>query len=107
MAKVKVQTVDVKKYGDYENVPHILVDVREVNEYSEGHLPGAINIPLSSFQSRYTEIPTDKSVVLVCRTGGRSGMAAEMLASTGVYTNVVNLNGGTLDWVRAGNPVEK
>lgn len=106
MSEVKV--IDAKDYtAQYGDAAHVLVDVREVEEYENGHLPGAVNVPLSEFQARYTEIPTDRTVVLVCRSGGRSQMAAEFLHSTGQYHgDLVNLDGGTLEWVKAGYEVE-
>lgn len=106
MSQIKV--IDVTDYpAQYDKTDHALVDVREVEEFERGHLPGAVNIPLSEFQARYAEIPTDKDVVLVCRTGGRSQMAAEFLRGTGQYKGtLVNLDGGTLGWAQAGNPIE-
>lgn len=101
-----IQNVDVVTYENYQDTDHILVDVREVDEYAEGHLPGAVNIPLSGLQANISQIPTDKTVLLVCRTGGRSMMAAEFLASTNKYQELVNLDGGTLGWMRAGKPIE-
>jgi len=82
-----------------------LVDVREEDEYAEGHLPGAINIPLSDFQSRIDEISEDSPVVLVCAKGGRSSMAADQVAGQG-YENVYNLLGGTMEWMNKGLPIE-
>ena len=103
-----VKVIDVVEYPNYEDVDHILVDVREVVEYADGHLPGAINIPLSQFTARYTEIPTDKAVLLVCRSGGRSMQAAQFLAMQDTpYPELVNLDGGTMDWIASGNPVEE
>lgn len=102
-----IAIINVNDYPDiYKDSDHVLIDVREVDEFTSGHLPGAVNIPLSQFQARFTEIPTGKTVLLVCQTGGRSMMAAEFLEHTGQYTDMVNLDGGTLGWMRAGNPTE-
>lgn len=70
----------------------VLVDVREVAEYATGNI-GGINIPLSTFATRITEIPRDKRIVVYCRSGARSAQAAQMLAAAG-YEHVVNLAGG-------------
>jgi rhodanese-related sulfurtransferase len=103
-----VKVIDVTEYNIYADTDHILVDVREVDEYEEGHLPGAVNIPLSQFTDRYTEIPQDKAVLLVCKLGGRSMQAAQFMATQDKgYPELVNLDGGTMDWIAAGNPVEK
>lgn len=104
----EIVTVDVTEYPNYEETDHILVDVREIDEYEDGHLPGAVNIPLSVFGQRFDEIPTDKTVVLVCKMGGRSMQAATFLAMQDEYANtqLVNLDGGTHGWMEAGKPVE-
>jgi len=82
-----------------------LIDVREVDEYVAGHLPGAVNIPLSTLQLRYAEVQNDKPIVLVCARGGRSAMAAEFYAGQG-YTELYNLVGGTMAWMAEGHAVD-
>lgn len=84
----------------------LLVDVREQNEYDEIHAQGARLIPLSEFEDRYTELPADQDLVMICRSGARSGRAAQFLLNNG-YTRVVNLQGGTLAWDEAGLPVDR
>ncbi len=81
----------------------VLVDVREANEYSEVHAQGAVLIPLSEFESRYTELPKDKELVVICRSGARSARAIEFLEKNG-YNETFNLGGGTIAWVEAGLP---
>ncbi len=102
-----IKSIEVTDYpNEYDNGEYTLVDVREDDEYAAGHLPGTINIPLSELESRHDEIPTDKPVLLVCKTGGRSLMAAQLLATTGQYGELVNLDGGTEGWADAGNDIE-
>ncbi|MEZ5246116.1 MAG: rhodanese-like domain-containing protein [Acidimicrobiales bacterium] len=72
-----------------------LIDVREPSEFSEGTLPGATNIPLGELPSRLGELDTERRVVLLCRSGGRSANAAAFLANAG-FADVVNLAGGML-----------
>ncbi|WP_245528357.1 rhodanese-like domain-containing protein [Deinococcus maricopensis] len=81
----------------------LLVDVRENEEYADVHARGARLMPLSTFQQTYTDLPKDAEIVLICRSGARSGRATEFLASQG-YGNVSNLTGGTLAWMDAGLP---
>jgi rhodanese-related sulfurtransferase len=83
-----------------------LIDVRETDEYESGHLPRAVHIPLGDILARAEEISKDLPVVLVCARGGRSGMAAEQLASVG-FTDLYNIQGGTIAWAEDGHPLEK
>ena len=87
--------------------PDVLVlDVREPDEYAAGHLPGVTLIPMGEVAARLSEIPTDKSVIVTCRSGNRSGQIVEFLTQQG-YTNVHNMRGGILAWEAAGLPVER
>lgn len=75
----------------------VIVDVREKEEFAEGHIAGAQLVPLSEFQSRVNELPKDKKVVLVCLSGSRSSQAAAYLVQLG-YNQVFNLDGGMSVW---------
>lgn len=85
----------------------ILVDVREVNEVSElsYDVPNTLNIPLSEFETRYTEVPKDQEVILVCKSGGRSLKATYFLMNHG-WTNVSNMQHGMIRWVQKGFPTK-
>lgn len=80
-----------------------LIDVRETDEFAGGHVPWAVNIPLSQFVERAGEIESDGPVHLICQAGGRSAKAAEYLDQQGYDT--VNVDGGTSAWVADGRPV--
>lgn len=82
---------------------HQLIDVRTPEEFASGHLPNAINIPLQEMSSRLGEISQDEPVVLYCRSGNRSGQAAQLLGEEG-FTQVLDL-GGIQAWEAAGLPV--
>lgn len=84
----------------------VLIDVREQSEYDEGHIPGITLIPMSEFESRVAEVPTDKTVVLTCRSGNRSGQIYNYLDQLG-YDNIHNMQGGILAWEAAGLEVEQ
>lgn len=104
----QVNNIHVSEFPNYEDTDYVLVDVREVYEFNDGRMPGAINIPLSQFVQRYKEIPQGKTVLLVCRSGGRSFQAGQFLvAQREEYEEVVNLDGGMLDWIAEGNPIER
>lgn len=84
----------------------VLIDVREPSEWRNGHAPGAALIPLGELPTRLGEVPRDREVLLICRSGNRSGQAQRLLQARG-YTRVVNVAGGMLAWERAGLPVER
>ncbi|MEW6420361.1 MAG: rhodanese-like domain-containing protein [Deinococcota bacterium] len=81
-----------------------LVDVREQEEYEAGHIPGAVNLPLSELAGREDEICPN--TVLICASGNRSSQAAAYLASQG-KTGLMNLSGGTAAWLREGREVSR
>lgn len=82
----------------------MLVDVREPDEYAEGHILGAVNIPQSDLAMRLDEISRDRPVFIVCRSGMRSPRSAQFLKQVGV-ADVASVAGGTLAWDEAGNPL--
>jgi rhodanese-related sulfurtransferase len=75
----------------------LLVDVREQAEYRAGHIPKAVNMPLSRFDALAKDIPGDRPVFLYCQSGMRSKMAAKRLAKNG-HAPIYNLKGGVLRW---------
>lgn len=79
-----------------------IYDVRERDEYLGGHIPGAINLPLSELAGREDEIQTP--AVIVCQAGGRSARAATHLTDLG-RADIMNLVGGTGAWVQEGREV--
>jgi rhodanese-related sulfurtransferase len=80
---------------------HVL-DVREDDEWRHGHIDGATHIPLQDLPARLAEVPEGQTLV-VCKVGGRSSYATAYLAQQG--HDVVNLDGGMLDWQAAGRPM--
>jgi rhodanese-related sulfurtransferase len=81
----------------------VLVDVREEDEYADGHVEGAHCIALSVLPDRSGEVPADAPVYVICALGGRSAKAVEFLRGQGV--DAVNVAGGTNGWVDSGRPV--
>jgi rhodanese-related sulfurtransferase len=82
-----------------------VVDVREPAEFREGHVPGAINIPMGQLTARLGEIDRDRSVHMVCASGNRSSAMADVLAANGF--DAINVAGGTNAWIRSGRPIER
>jgi rhodanese-related sulfurtransferase len=81
----------------------VAVDVREADEWQVGRLPDSTWVPLSELAGRIDELP-DMPLVIVCRTGSRSGMVADALAATG--RDVANLDGGLVAWRADGFALE-
>lgn len=84
-----------------------LIDVREPDEYTEGHIPGAINVPLSVLESSLSQIPSTGIVHVVCRSGARSARACDFLIQQPSHSSVafVNIGGGTMGWIVEGGEV--
>lgn len=99
-------TVDVQTVAEIMNRDDVvLIDVREQSEYDEVHIPGVTLIPLAEVPQRLDEIPTDKTVIMTCRSGNRSGQATDFLRENG-FDNVHNMAGGIGAWQSAGLEVE-
>ncbi len=82
-----------------------LLDVRQPEEFRDGHIPGAKLIPLGELSRRLGELPRDCEIICVCRSGNRSHSATRHLTSAGY--NAVNLQGGMNAWARHGLPVKR
>ena len=80
-----------------------LLDVRNDDEWEVGHAPAATLVPLGQLSDRVEELPTDRRIVVVCRSGARSGRAAA--ARVGAGYDAVNLAGGMQAWAAVGLPV--
>jgi molybdopterin/thiamine biosynthesis adenylyltransferase/rhodanese-related sulfurtransferase len=85
----------------------LVVDVRELDEWSEGRLPGAVHIPRGNLESRIEQAAPDRAqpILLYCAVGNRSAFAAKSLEELG-YEDVVSLAGGYTEWKRSGFPTE-
>lgn len=82
----------------------VLIDVREPHEWDAGHIAQARHIPLAQVPERLGEIPQDQEVVMICRSGGRSGRAQDFLMRQHGYTRVKNLIGGMQRWAADVDP---
>lgn len=84
----------------------LLVDVREQHEFDAVRAPGAVLMPMSTFQARAGELPSDRPLMIVCQAGSRSSAVTGFLARNG-RTDVVNVAGGMDAWERGGLPVRR
>ena len=98
-----VPEIDVETLAARLDQGGYLLDVRQPDEYAEAHVPGALLLPLGLVQERAAEVPADRTVLVICRSGARSLRAAEFLRAHGV--DAVNVAGGTQAWIDAGRPV--
>ena len=101
-----LQTIDahtLKQWLDQQSV--ILVDVREVGEFASGHIPGAILVPLSKFDSSKISPASQQKIVLYCRSGQRSAIAAQKLLQDGIK-EIAHLGDGIGAWIKAGYSIQ-
>jgi rhodanese-related sulfurtransferase len=80
-----------------------LIDVREDDEYAEGHVPGAVHVPLATVPDHVDLFAAEGDTYVICKGGGRSQRACEFLAEQGVVTT--NVAGGTMAWALSGRPL--
>ena len=107
--KAEIDEVDVPRARDIlgGTEPPLLVDVRELDEWTEGRIPGAVHIPRGNLESRIERAAPDRTqpILVYCAVGNRSAFAAKTLGELG-YEHVSSLAGGYTDWKRSGLPTE-
>ena len=96
-----MQSITVQQLRERTDIP--LIDVREEYEFASGHVPGAMNLPMSTIGGRLDELP-DGPFDVICKVGGRSARVVEALEARGY--DATNVDGGTDDWIAAGFPLE-
>ena len=97
---IGIEQITTDQLAEMMNEEHqdvLYIDVREPHEFSDGHINGMVNFPLSELENTYDQILEDKTIVIFCRSGNRSLQAANMLKDRG-YQDLVNVKGGILDW---------
>jgi rhodanese-related sulfurtransferase len=95
----EVPSVSVSEVAD----DACFLDVREADEWAAGHIDGAIHLPMGQLVERLHEVPSDRHVVAVCRTGARSGQVTAYLVQQRI--SIRNLAGGMQAWAAAGRPM--
>jgi rhodanese-related sulfurtransferase len=98
-------TVTVTEASALRDAGAFVLDVREPEEWAQVHIPGAVLIPLDELPGRLAEVPRDRDVVVVCRTGHRSEVGRNILRQAG-FARVTSLDGGVTEWQAAGLPTE-
>jgi rhodanese-related sulfurtransferase len=100
---VPVPEIDIDEFARRREQGAPVIDVRELDEYQEAHVPGATLIPLATVPDRLGDVPADHDVLVICRSGARSMRAAEFMAANGI--NATNVAGGTVAWIDSGRPI--
>lgn len=95
------QTATARREGTAQ-----IVDVREPDEWADGHMPGIVHIPLGDLAARLGELDPATPVIAVCRSGKRSLTAADILISGG-FADAKSMAGGMTAWAESGEPVER
>lgn len=96
--------ISVAQAAERRDQGALILDVREPEEWQQFHIPGATLIPLGQLPNRLNEVPKDRVVVVVCRTGHRSAQGRDILLNAG-YTQVTSMAGGVTAWQAQGLPV--
>ena len=91
-------------YSKYQSGVFVL-DVRTLEEWNEFHAPNTTLIPLDQLMSRLSEVPRDKEIVVVCRSGNRSQQGRDILLNAG-FEQVTSMTGGLNEWRAQGYPIE-
>lgn len=98
-----VPEIDIAEAHRRHAAGAVVIDVRELDEYVDGHVPGAPLISLASVPERVHEVPAEGEVLVICKMGGRSRNAAAFLRGQGI--DAINIAGGTVAWIDAGHRV--
>ena len=85
-----------EKYNNNSSEKLTILDVREIHEYTAGHIPSAENFPLSTLGSDFTKLDKDQKYYVICQAGGRSAKAYDFLDAQGF--DVINIEGGMNNW---------
>ncbi len=96
--------VSVDEASRLRDAGAFMLDVREPDEWAAGHIEGATLIPLGELAARAKEVPADRQVVVVCRSGNRSAQGRDVLLGAGL-PSVTSMAGGMNDWAASGKPV--
>jgi rhodanese-related sulfurtransferase len=103
MTDASVPEIDVAELARRHADGAYVLDVRQPDEYEAGHVPGAVLVPLGELGGRMGELPQDRPLLVICKSGGRSANAVQALTAAGY--DATNIAGGTMAWIDAGHAV--
>lgn len=97
-----IPEIDIDTFAERRDAGEAVIDVREADEYAEGHVPGAVFVPLSELADRIADVP-EGPVLVICKSGARSRNVTEHLIGLG--REATNVAGGTMAWITSGRDV--
>jgi molybdopterin-guanine dinucleotide biosynthesis protein A len=103
MSDATVPEIDVAELARRRAEGAFVLDVRQQDEYDAGHVPGAVLVPLDQLEGRLGDLPDERPLLVICKSGGRSAAAVRALGAAGY--DATNVAGGTMAWIEAGQPV--
>ena len=103
MAPPDSPEIDVDDLADAVDAGARIIDVREPDEYTSGHVPGAVSVPLGAVADHLDKFAGDGRTYVICQSGGRSRRACELVAAHGI--DATNVAGGTRAWMLSGRSV--
>jgi len=98
-----VPEIDIVTLEEKMGGGSLVIDVREDDEYTGGHVAGALHVPLATVPDKVEELPDDQAFFVICHSGGRSGRAVQFLRGQGL--DATNVTGGTSAWIDSGRSV--
>jgi len=103
----RIELIDAEQLAErLEDGDLLVLDVRDEDEWEDGHIPGSIHLPYGELPDRQGELPRDRTIAAICSGGKRSGLAASILQREGFERVLHVANGGVGTWRRNGRPVE-
>ena len=107
VSPASITAAELAERIELEKAP-VILDVRSEEEFTESHIPGAVNIPHDQLEGRLSEIPAAKTeeIVVHCQSGRRAGMAETVLIEAG-YSDIRDLDGHMQGWRQGGYPIQK
>ncbi|MFH2040584.1 MAG: rhodanese-like domain-containing protein [Chloroflexota bacterium] len=96
--------INIEQAAQLREEGAFILDVREPDEWVNFHIPGSTLIPLGELPDRLSEVPTDKTIVVVCNSGNRSKPGRDILLDAG-FSEVTSMNGGVTEWKSQGLPI--
>ena len=103
----RIDSTEAKTMLEKEDTEAVVIDVRREDEWLEGHVSGAIHIPIDDLLDRLDELPSQKALLFICAAGIRSGLACEFAASAGISPDLLyNIEDGTPVWIGHNYPTD-